>query len=148
MHRYIEHLKRTKKDLEENLEKYLEELKKLATEKGGRLHIFGSFALGKSIGASEVDVLIEIPDCVDRFEVLHEARKLVTNRRFETTNRMGKVIEVLNEDGVFKPLEKVNLPEKMRGKVIIEEKLMGKNRRSAGEVKGDEIAVLILQLAS
>ena len=38
---------------------------------------------------------------------------------------MGKVIEVIYEDGVFKPLEKVNLPEKIRGKVVIEEKLMG-----------------------
>jgi len=38
---------------------------------------------------------------------------------------MGKIIEVIYEDGVFKPLEKVILPEKIRGKVIIEEKLMG-----------------------
>lgn len=38
---------------------------------------------------------------------------------------MGKVIEVVYENGVFKPVKKVTLPEKIRGKVIIEEKLMG-----------------------
>lgn len=38
---------------------------------------------------------------------------------------MAKVIEVVYEDGVFKPAKKVYLPEKIRGKVIIEEKVMG-----------------------
>ena len=38
---------------------------------------------------------------------------------------MGKVIEVVYENGVFKPVKKVTLPEKIRGRVIIEEKLMG-----------------------
>ncbi len=38
---------------------------------------------------------------------------------------MGKVIEVIYENGVFKPVKRATLPEKTRGKVIIEEKLMG-----------------------
>mgnify|MGYP000539453092 CR=1 FL=1 len=33
---------------------------------------------------------------------------------------MPKVIEVIYEDGVFKPLEKVDLPEKTRLKIKIE----------------------------
>lgn len=36
-----------------------------------------------------------------------------------------KVIEVIYEDGVFKTVKKVTLPEKTRGKVVVEEKLMG-----------------------
>ena len=38
---------------------------------------------------------------------------------------MAKVIEVIYEKGVFKPLQEINLPEKVKGKVIIEEKVMG-----------------------
>jgi len=38
---------------------------------------------------SDVDVLIEVPDGVDRLEVLHEARKLVPDRKVE--------VHVLNE---------------------------------------------------
>lgn len=34
---------------------------------------------------------------------------------------MPKIIEVIYENGVFKPLEKVNLPEKVKLKVKIEE---------------------------
>ncbi len=37
---------------------------------------------------------------------------------------MEKVVEVIYEDGVFKPIKKITLPEKTRGKVIIEEKLV------------------------
>ncbi len=38
---------------------------------------------------------------------------------------MEKIIDVVYENGVFKPIKKVTLPEKTRGKVILEEKLMG-----------------------
>ncbi|WP_290597233.1 MULTISPECIES: antitoxin family protein [unclassified Archaeoglobus] len=38
---------------------------------------------------------------------------------------MEKVVEVIYENGVFKPIKKVALPEKTRGKVIVEEKLVG-----------------------
>ncbi len=34
---------------------------------------------------------------------------------------MSKIIDVIYENGVFKPLEKVNLPEKTKLKVKIEE---------------------------
>ncbi|MCC6009652.1 MAG: nucleotidyltransferase domain-containing protein [Fervidicoccaceae archaeon] len=83
MHRYFEHLKKSKKDLEENIDKYLSELRKLATIYKGRLYIFGSYLKGEYIAASDVDVLLEVPDSVDRLQVLHEARRLVKNRRIE-----------------------------------------------------------------
>ncbi len=35
---------------------------------------------------------------------------------------MAKVVEVVYDNGVFKPAKKVILPKKTRGKVIIEEK--------------------------
>ena len=38
---------------------------------------------------------------------------------------MARIIEVVYENGVFKPAKKVALPKKTRGKVIIEEKMMG-----------------------
>jgi len=38
---------------------------------------------------------------------------------------MTKVIEVIYENGIFKPAKKISLPEKTKGKVIIEEKVMG-----------------------
>ena len=38
---------------------------------------------------------------------------------------MVKVIEVIYENGVFKPMKKITLPEKAEGKVIIEERVMG-----------------------
>jgi len=37
---------------------------------------------------------------------------------------MVRVIEVIYEDGVFKPLQKIDLPEKTRGQVIIKEKFL------------------------
>uniref|UniRef100_A0A7C1II02 Nucleotidyltransferase domain-containing protein n=1 Tax=Fervidicoccus fontis TaxID=683846 RepID=A0A7C1II02_9CREN len=49
----------------------------------GRLYIFGSYLKGGYIAASDVDVLLEVPDNVDRLQVLHEARRLVKNRRIE-----------------------------------------------------------------
>jgi len=33
---------------------------------------------------------------------------------------MGEIIEVIYENGVFKPLKKINLPNNTRGKVIVE----------------------------
>jgi predicted nucleotidyltransferase len=83
VYRYFKYLRESKRDLEENLEKYLEELRGLATRYNGRLYIFGSFLKGDYTAASDVDVLIEVPDCVDRLQVLHEARRLVQNRRIE-----------------------------------------------------------------
>ena len=50
---------------------------------------------------------------------------------------MGKVIEVVYEDGVFKPIKKIALPEKIRGKVIVEEKLMGDIEEISKEI--DEV---------
>lgn len=100
MYRHINYLKKTKKDLEENLEKYLSALKKLAENYRGKVYLFGSYLRGENIGASDIDVLIEIPDEIDRLRVLHEARGLVPNRRIE--------IHVLNEKDaeIFKRLIK------------------------------------------
>ncbi len=50
---------------------------------------------------------------------------------------MGKVIEVVYENGVFKPVKKVTLPEKTQGKVIVEEKLMGNIEEISREI--DEV---------
>lgn len=100
MHRYYEYLKRTQKNLAENLEKYLKALRDLAERYGGKAYVFGSYIKGEYIAASDIDVLIEIPDSVDRLQVLHEARRLVPNRRVE--------IHVLNysDAEVFKRLIK------------------------------------------
>ena len=100
MHRYIEYLKKVKKDLEENFEEYLRRLAELSRKYGGKLYLFGSYAKKQHVGASDVDILIEIPDNVDRLSVLHEARKLVPNRKIE--------IHVLNKSDaeVFKNIIK------------------------------------------
>jgi len=50
---------------------------------------------------------------------------------------MEKVIEVVYENGVFKPVKKVTLPEKTQGKVIIKEKLMGDIEEISREI--DEV---------
>jgi predicted nucleotidyltransferase len=101
MYRYFDYLKESKRDLEENLGKYLEILKSIAEKYGGKAYMFGSYVKGGYIGASDIDILIEIPDNIDRFKVLHEARRLVQNRRVE--------IHVLNESDAktFKELIKV-----------------------------------------
>ena len=83
MHGYLEFLRRRRRDLEENLDKYLLALKKLAERYGGRAYLFGSVLSGEAIAASDVDVLIEVPDDVDRLRVLHEARRLVPNTLVE-----------------------------------------------------------------
>lgn len=80
---YIEYLKRARRDLYENFEEYLKRLIELSRRYGGKAYLFGSYVKRQWIGASDVDVLIEIPDNVDRLNVLHEARKLVPNRRIE-----------------------------------------------------------------
>jgi len=100
MRRYIEFLRRRRRDLEENLGRYLRELKELAERYGGRAYLFGSLLLGEAIAASDVDVLLEIPDGVDRLAVLREARHRVPNTLVE--------IHVLNasEAEVFKRLVK------------------------------------------
>ncbi len=90
MHKYIEYLRKQKKDLEENLENYLKALKDLAAKYNGKLYVFGSRIKGEAIAASDVDVLIEIPDDVDRLKVLHEAKKLALNTKIE--------IHVLNKE--------------------------------------------------
>ncbi len=89
MHRYIEALRRRREDLDKNLEMYLSRLSALARKYGGRAYIFGSRVRGDALPSSDVDVLIVVPDGVDRLEVLHEARRLVPNTLVD--------IHVLNE---------------------------------------------------
>jgi len=50
---------------------------------------------------------------------------------------MGKVIEVVYENGVFKPLEKVDLKEGERVKVEIEESLVDKLKKYKIKVDTD-----------
>lgn len=89
MHRYLEFLERRRRDLEENLGNYLELLRDLARRHGGRAYLFGSRIKGEALPSSDVDVLIVVPDSVDRLRVLHEARRLVPNTLVE--------IHILNE---------------------------------------------------
>jgi len=65
---------------------------------------------------------------------------------------MGKVIEVIYEDGVFKPLEKVNLPEKTKIRIRIEAVKPGgimdivkefRKRVNLEEIKEDPLQVLL-----
>jgi len=51
---------------------------------------------------------------------------------------MVKVIEVIYENGVFKPLEKVDLPEKSRFKIRIEEDIekLAEEFAGIGKYKG------------
>lgn len=83
MSKYVEYLRRRRKDLENNLDGYLRMLKELATDYNGKLYVFGSYIRGEAIALSDIDVLLEIPDNIDRLEVLHKARKLVPNSKIE-----------------------------------------------------------------
>jgi len=65
---------------------------------------------------------------------------------------MGKVIEVIYEDGVFKPLEKVNLPEKTKIRIRIEAVKPGgimdivkefRKKINLEEIKEDPLQVLL-----
>ena len=65
---------------------------------------------------------------------------------------MEKVIEVIYEDGVFKPLEKVNLPEKTKMRIRIEAVKPGgimdivkefRKRVNLEEIKEDPLQVLL-----
>lgn len=62
----------------------------LAERHGGRAYLYGSRARGDALPSSDVDVLIVVPNNVDRLKVLHQARRLVPNTLVE--------INVLNED--------------------------------------------------
>jgi len=83
MSKYVEYLRRRRKDLENNLDGYLRMLKELAIGYNGKLYVFGSYIRGEAIALSDIDVLLEIPDNIDRLEVLHKARKLVPNSKIE-----------------------------------------------------------------
>jgi predicted nucleotidyltransferase len=100
MHRYLEVLRRYQEDLERNLDRYLKALREVAEKYGGRAYLFGSYLRGERIAASDVDVLLEVPQGADRFEVLHEARRRAPNPKLE--------IHVLNESEawLFKRLVK------------------------------------------
>jgi len=65
---------------------------------------------------------------------------------------MEKVIEVIYEDGVFKPLEKVNLPEKTKIRIRIEAVKPGgimdivkefRKKINLEEIKEDPLQVLL-----
>jgi len=98
VYRYLEARRRYRRDLEENLGRYLEALRSLAESLGGRAYLYGSRVRGDALPSSDVDVLIEVPDNVDRLEVLHRARRLVPNPLVE--------IHVLNKSDadLFKKL--------------------------------------------
>ena len=83
MHRYLEYLKMLRVDLEKNLEKYLEIIRNAAQRYEGKAYIFGSYVKGDYIAANNVDIPVEVPDDVDRLQVLHEIRRLVLNTEIQ-----------------------------------------------------------------
>ncbi len=56
---------------------------------------------------------------------------------------MPKVIEVIYENGVFKPLEKVDLKEGERLKIVIKEKVSKKTR---GLIRGCDIDSILEEI--
>lgn len=100
MSRYVEYLRRRRRDLEGNLDRYLNILKELVGRYGGKLYLFGSRVKGNALVSSDLDVLLEIPDGVDRLKVLHEVRRAIPNSMVE--------IHVLNESDaqIFRKLIK------------------------------------------
>ena len=90
MYRYLEVLEKRRKDLEKNMNRYLKLLRELARRYGGRAYIFGSRLKGEALPSSDVDILIVIPDQVNRLQVLHGARRLAPNTLIE--------IHVINEN--------------------------------------------------
>ena len=80
---YLELLRERNRDLEARLHEYLAALKDLAEALGGAAYLFGSAARGEAIAASDVDVLIEVPDHADPLQVMLIARRLAPNRKIE-----------------------------------------------------------------
>jgi len=71
------------RDLRENLGAYLDHIRRVAEEHGGVAYLFGSALKGGWIAASDVDILVEVPDDVDRISVLLKIRKVVKNPKVE-----------------------------------------------------------------
>ncbi|MCC6016670.1 MAG: nucleotidyltransferase domain-containing protein [Desulfurococcaceae archaeon] len=104
MHRYLEYLKMLRVDLEKNLEKYLEIIRNAAQRYEGKAYIFGSYVKGDYIAANNVDIPVEVPDDVDRLQVLHEIRRLVLNTEIQIhvlnktdAEEFKKIIEIFKE---------------------------------------------------
>ena len=72
------------------MDKYLKLLRELAERYRGEAYIFGSRLKGEALPSSDIDILIVVPNNVDRLKVLHEARRLAPNTLIE--------IHILNED--------------------------------------------------
>ncbi|GGP19965.1 hypothetical protein GCM10007981_05800 [Thermocladium modestius] len=91
---------RKNEDYRRNRSTYLAEIKRIAEAHGGKAYLFGSEAKGEAIAASDVDILVEIPDQEDRLMVLLELRKSIRNTKFE--------FHILNETdaAIFKRLIK------------------------------------------
>ncbi len=70
-------------DYTRNKSIYLAEIKRIAEAHGGKAYLFGSEARGEAIAASDVDILVEIPDQEDRLTVLLELRKSIRNTKLE-----------------------------------------------------------------
>jgi predicted nucleotidyltransferase len=104
MHRYLEYLKMLRVDLEKKLEKYLEIIRNAAQRYEGKAYIFGSYVKGDYIAANNVDIPVEVPNDVDRLQVLHEIRRLVPNTEIQIhvlnktdAEEFKKIIEIFKE---------------------------------------------------
>ncbi len=76
-------LEEMNKDFEKNKEKYFRKIREIAEKYNGKAYIFGSYLRGESLAGSDVDVLVVVPENVDRLKVLFELRKEIKNRKFE-----------------------------------------------------------------
>jgi len=90
MHEYLDYLEKREKDFQMRKKEYFEEIAQIAKRFGGKAYVFGSYIKGESLPGSDVDVLVIVPNNVDRLQVLYELREKIRNRKLE--------FHVLNED--------------------------------------------------
>jgi len=95
MREYYKRLERINADFAENREMYFSIIREIAEKYGGRAYLFGSQLKGNAIAASDVDVLVVIPNEVHWLDVLVELKEKVRNPKFQFHVRNVKEAEVI-----------------------------------------------------
>ncbi len=80
---YIGIIEGMNKDFLAKKHEYLSKIKKITEKYNAKAYIFGSYAKGKALAGSDVDVLVILPPEVDRLKVLNELSREIKNRKFE-----------------------------------------------------------------
>jgi len=83
MYEYYKRLKKINEDFVENREKYFLIIKEIVKKYEGKAYLFGSFLKGSAIAASDIEILIEIPNNVYWADVLNELKSKINNPKFE-----------------------------------------------------------------